>query len=919
MKRVLDYQKYAEKSRQLGAESCVLVRNENKALPILKDEVVSVFGRIQKDTYYCGTGSGGMVNPPYVVDLIDGIKAQRQVNEELVKIYENFIEENPFDKGAGWAQEPWCQVEMPLTLDQVKAAKKKSDIAVFMIGRSAGEDKDAAAVGGSYYLNEVEEANIKMICEEFDRTVILINAGNVIDMSFVEKYQPQAVMYTWHGGSESGNAYADVICGKVNPSGCLPDTVSVTFEDNPSTKNFGDLKRNIYQEDIFVGYRYFETFAPEKVVYPFGYGLSYTTFEMTQASLDVQTDTIKVSVKNTGDCPGKKTVQVYVEAPNGKLGKAKKVLVGFAKTKVLEPNETQELLVQVDEQYYTSYDEQGDNPNCFVLEAGTYMFHVGFDVRNTIVAGAKNLEATKVLEQCNDAMSPVVAFDVMHAIEEDGVRKISYRPVKTRTYDIAERLENSRKDIAPRKELGATFQDVCRGKVSIEDFVNQLSDLELIHISRGEGMCSPKVTPGTAGSFGAVTDALLKRGIPLACCADGPSGLRMDCGTMAFSIPNGTAIASTFNPELTNELFEFLALELVKNKIDTILGPGLNIHRNPLCGRNFEYFSEDPFLTGKMTVAELTAYHRNGVTGTMKHFACNNQENKRREADSVVSQRAIREIYLKAFEMAVKEAKAFSIMSAYNPLNGIQTASHYDLLTVVLREEWGFDGIVMTDWWAEMNFEGGPATQSNTYAMIFNQNDLFMVNGEAATNSNNDNSEEMLAQGKLQRFELVRGGINIVSALTRLNCADNYSCLDEFEVENEPEHTGRKILDAGFYVVSGKTSIPTENLDTTKGTSNQYVLEISDKGRYLMNMKLSTNATSSLAQLTLNIIANGIHMKSITLKGGTSGEYQAEFDVFTNLNTYLELYFTEGGIVVEELVIDKFAEVKQFGVHESDN
>src|SRR5699024_7636431 len=272
---------------------------------------------------------------------------------------------------------------------------------------------------------------------------------------------------------------------------------------------------------------------------------------------------------------------------------------------------------------------------------------------------------------------------------------------------------------------------------------------DLFHIVRGEGMSSPKVTPGIAGAFGGITEELKQLGILVAGCADGPSGIRMDSGTSAFSIPNGTALSCSFNEELSRELFEFMGLELRKNRIDSLLGPGINIHRNPLNGRNFEYFSEDPLLTGKMTVAQLKGMAKYDVTGTIKHFSCNNQEHSRNYANAILSERALREIYLKGFEMAVKEGNASSIMTSYGPINGLWTASNYDLLTTILREEWGFDGIVMTDWWAKGNDEGETGSRKNISAMIRSQNDLYMVTRDAKLHAIDTNAAEELDMGKV--------------------------------------------------------------------------------------------------------------------------------------------------------------------------
>ena len=351
-----------------------------------------------------------------------------------------------------------------------------------------------------------------------------------------------------------------------------------------------------------------------------------------------------------------------------------------------------------------SYDDSGvtGHKSAYVLEEGTYAFYVGGDVRAAAFAAGFELEELIVLEQLEEAVAPVEPFDILkpgmvkgrakeEASEEQGMSscEAKYVPVATRTVDLAGRVtKRMPKTYEYTGDKGYKLADAADGKVSMEDFVAQLSDEELAAIVRGEGMCSPKVTPGIAGAFGGVTESLKGFGIPIAGCSDGPSGIRMDCGTLAFAMPNGTLLAATFNERLSTKLYEWEGLELRKDKIDTLLGPGMNIHRNPLNGRNFEYFSEDPLLTGKMAAAQLKGMHKYGVTGTIKHFACNNQETNRHGVQAVVSERALREIYLKGFEIAVKEGGAYSIMTSYNPLNGFWSASSYDLLTTILRGEW---------------------------------------------------------------------------------------------------------------------------------------------------------------------------------------------------------------------------------------
>lgn len=785
---------FAEFSREVAAQGAVLLKNEGHVLPIQTNEKISVFGRVQINYYRSGTGSGGSVNVTHTTSLLEGLRHKKDivVNEQLAQIYEQWVKENPFDNGGGgWAAEPWHQKEMPLTDEIVANAAKESQKAIVVIGRTAGEDQDNADEPGSYRLTDDEKAMLKKVCAHFDQTIVVLNVSNIIDMSWLNEdglRDIPTVIYAWHGGMEGGNAIADVIAGDVTPSGKLTDTIAYSIEDYPSTRNYGDEFRNFYQEDIYVGYRYFETFCPEKVQYEFGFGLSYTEFSIETEQAHVvekegqQWIEASAIVKNSGSTyAGKEVVQVYYEAPQGKLGRPAKVLAGFAKTKELKPGEVERLTISFPINSMAAYDDNGESgvASAYVLEAGTYLFHVGNSIRNTTqvqVDGKAgfNLDQLIVVEQLEEAMAPVQEFTRMKPVarKEDGTYEIAFVPVPTRKIDMAARITNRLpQDIKQTGNQGYTLQDVAAGKVSIEQFIAQLSDEDLAVIVRSEGMSSPLVTPGTASAFGGVSDSLSKLGIPVGCTADGPSGIRMDSGHKATQVSIGTLLAATWDVELVEALYVMEGQELLRNGIDALLGPGLNIRRSPLNGRNFEYFSEDPLVSGLFAAACTRGIMKGGSNATLKHFAGNNQEKFRNKVDAVVSERALREIYLKGFEIAVKQGGANSIMTAYNPINGHWTASNYDLNTTILRGEWGFKGIVMTDWWAVMNdvVNGGPADRKFTNMMVRAQNDLYKVvtNYGAETNVWGDNTLESLENGSLTRGELQRSAINICEFLMK--------------------------------------------------------------------------------------------------------------------------------------------------------
>ena len=589
-------------SHVCATEGIVMLENKNDTLPLKKGDKVSVFGRIQREYYKSGTGSGGLVNVKYVTNILDELRKceEIEINEELAQIYADWIKDHPFEPGKGWGQEPWCQEEMEIDKFVVDNARKFGDKAIIVIGRTAGEDRDNSASEGSYLLTEKEENLIKTVSSVFEKTIVVLNVGAIIDMKWVEKYNISSVLYVWQGGMRGGSACADVLTGKVSPSGKLADTIAYDISDYSSSANFGAKEENHYKEDIYVGYRYFETLAKDKVIYPFGYGLSYTTFKTTaDVSINDGKIIVKATVKNTGGVSGKEVVQVYFGAPCGRLGKSARELVAFEKTKLLAPNEEQVLTLSFDVNEMRAYDDSGvtGNKSCYVLESGDYQIYVGNSVRDAKNVFTYTLPALKVVEKCTEALSPVKSFDRL-VVAENGEK---YEPVPTRTYNIKDRVnKNLPKEIPYTGDKGIKLDDVREGKASMDDFVAQLSNGELCCLVRGEGMNSPKVTPGTGSCFGGVTEELISYGIPIVCTTDGPSGIRMDSGLLATSMPNGTCLACTFNKELVCDLYSLEGVEMTAYDIDVILGPGINIHRSPLNGRNFEYFSEDPYLTGVM-------------------------------------------------------------------------------------------------------------------------------------------------------------------------------------------------------------------------------------------------------------------------------------------------------------------------------
>ena len=911
----LDLERYAVLARQATAEGCVLLENEGQALPLREGERVAVFGRMAFHYYKSGLGSGGLVNTRYVVGILDALKDCKEIrlDEKLMGIYEDWIRENPFDEGQGWGRVPWCQKEMEVT-DEMLGCARDNDVSLVIIGRTAGEDQDNNAGPGSYCLTETEEDMIRRVCQVSKRTVVVLNVGNIIDMSWVEKYHPQAVLYAWQGGQEGGNGVADVLTGKVCACGKLTDTIAQSIEDYPSTENFGDPFKNYYKEDIYVGYRYFETFAKDKVLYPFGYGLSYTSFGIKAEILKNSEEelTVAAEVVNTGAVKGKEVVQVYAKVPQGKLGNPARRLIGFAKTGELKPGEKEEVVIVIPKYDLASYDDSGvtGHKSCYVLEEGTYEIFVGSDVRSAESAGCYE-EKFRVVEKLQEACAPVEKFSRMKAVlMPDGSYQAVTEKVPVRTVDPQERRkQNLPETLAYTGDKGYKLVDVLDGKVSMENFVAQISEEDLIAMFRGEGMCSPKVTPGTAAAFGGVTESMKALGIPVGCCADGPSGIRMDCGTKAFSLPNGTALGCTFNTELVSDLYEMTGKELRLNKIDSLLGPGMNIHRNPLNGRNFEYISEDPLLTGRICAAQVKAMAKSGIGSTIKHFCGNNQEVGRSTSDSVMSERCLREIYLKGFEMAVREGGARSVMTTYGSVNGLWTAGSYDLCTTILRKEWGFEGIVMTDWWAKSNYEGHQAEVQVKAPMVAAQNDIYMVVSDAKANPEKDDVEEMLHAGKLTLGELQRNGANILGFLLKspsILLLTDRICAEELEAMNTKEADD---VDAGDLiaitsdpetqemVVDGSLLHPAKGNTDILAVTNDYMGEFTVK--FVLRSELG-----ELAQLPISVFMDNIHKMTVSVQG-TNGKWVEEsrpFDMSFGHNHYIKLYYGADNLEIKEIL-----------------
>lgn len=908
--KTLDWDKYLKTAAQVVSEGIVMLKNEHQALPLKPHEEIALFGRIQFHYYKSGTGSGGMVNVSKATNIVDGLQESGiKLNQELLDVYHKWDNENPFDLGDGWGKEPWSQKEMPLEDSLAARAAKRCQTAIAVIGRTAGEEQDNSLTEGSFLLSSDEKQMLTTVRRHFSKMIVLLNVGNIIDMNELLEIAPDAILYVWQGGMTGGTGTADVLTGKISPCGKLTDTIAKHVEDYPSAPYFGDPVRNFYSEDIYVGYRYFETFAPDKVLYPFGFGLSYTTFQIKTNDIMELSDKwdFIITVTNTGSCSGKEVVQIYCEAPQGKLGKPVRVLCGYEKTNTLSPGESQTVTISVSKTQTASYDDSGisGHAHCFILEEGDYHFYVGTDVRHAVKTYTCTQNGTLVISSHQQALAPVEAFErIKPVLSTDGYEP-QMEPVPLSEVDETKRrLENLPKEIPFTGDRGIRLCDVRKGTHTMEEFIAQMTDYDLACVIRGEGMNSPRVTAGTASAFGGVSQELEALGVPCGCCDDGPSGMRLDCGTKAFSLPNGTMMACTFNRTLLTELFALTGLEMIANKVDCLLGPGMNIHRHPLNGRNFEYFSEDPYLTGTIASAQLHGLHQSGVTGTIKHFCGNNQETNRHDTNGVISERALREIYLKGFEIAVKEGHADSVMTTYGPINGVWTAGNFDLTTQILRNDWGFTGFTMTDWWANINRRGQAVDKSDFAAMAIAQNDVYMVCAIGA--ENDDNILASLENGTLQRSELQRNAANIcrflmnTQAMARLEGTET-----KIDIINRPaDESDVDESSVKFYELDGNLTINLEDICTDKGTNHSFGLDIKTMGKYRMTLTASSTQ-SEVAQIPVTLFSLGTAYGTFTWNGtnGLPVSFEADIPLFSKY-TNLRLFFAQGGLKMHSITFE---------------
>ena len=812
-----------QRSRTLAPQGMVLLEN-NGVLPLTgKPGKIALYGNGARRTIKGGTGSGD-VNSRETIHIERGLedagfeivtkewldRDDRKYGEAMGAYFTN-LKQAIMERGMAAVMDLFEKPFIPPAITPVEDADLRTDetdTAVFIIARNSGEGKDRNAVPGEYDLFPEETESLRKVAAAYAKTIVVLNVGAVIDMKTLKSIEGvDAILNMSQAGNYSGYALADVITGKQAPSGHLTSTWAVNYSDYPSAATFshcnGDVDDEYYTEGIYVGYRYFDTFnvTPQ---YPFGYGLTYTTFDLECAGCDADEKEVRVSVKvtNTGSRPGRQVVQVYYSAPAGKLEKPWQELAGYAKTKELNPGESGIVTVHFETASMASYSPE---KAAWILEPGTYYVRAGVHSRDTKVVLALTLDAEAVTVQAKNLLPLDCEMNLLSA---KGVTPWSYdgeEAEKAAALVIAlsaakipvrriEYSEEAREIPKTDKSCTITLDDVKSGKATLDELVSQLTPFEMatlcVGTARGNAAenSGPQIGASSAacpGAAGDTTSLLLEdRKVRNLILPDGPAGLRLtphfkvdgegkiytvgapfpgfeflmegqpepeypedavDYYQYTTAIPIATLLAQTWDDAAVEEAGDIVGGEMEEFGSDLWLAPGMNIHRNPLCGRNFEYYSEDPLISGRCAAADTRGVQKHRSTGTtIKHYAFNNQEDNRSHVNSHVDERAIREIYLKGFEICIREAHPFSIMTSYNLINGEHTANSYDLVTAFARDEFGFDGIVMTDWGTTTSpfaALGDIETQKNKYGAssapgcVKAGNDLIMPGSEGDVNA----------------------------------------------------------------------------------------------------------------------------------------------------------------------------------------
>ena len=815
-KRELDNRKIA---RRAAAEGMVLLKNEGQLLPLKEGAKVALYGVGASRTIKGGTGSGD-VNERETVSIYQGMKNAgfEITTEDWIKDYDKQYQ----DARYAWRDE--IENKASKLEDQVSGffnvysttpfrmpagapvTKTDADVAIYILSRVAGEGADRFDEAGDYYLTEEEKKQLADICGMYKHVIVAVNTGGLADLSFMEEYANiEALLQIVQPGMEAGNAFADIISGKVTPSGKMTDSWAYKYEDYPNSKTFshnnGNVNKEYYTEGLYVGYRYFDSFDVP-VRYGFGYGLSYTTFETKVLSAVLKDNKIIVETEttNTGNTySGKEVVQLYATCPAGKLEKEYRRLAAFGKTGLLAPGQSEKMILEIALNRLTSYSE---SEAAWVLEKSSYVIWAGNSLESSLPCAVLTLDGDVVLTKTQNICPLKEELEEMKQSSEKMNQKLAAL-LKLTEEKALPVMELKAADVETRVvEYHSNAECV---PAEARKFVDTLSTEKLVALASGDpgkGQGSNLGSAGIAvpGSAGETNDCALEDGIPGIVLSDGPAGLRLmkhynvyegkivnkpfkftmegglfcegepaDPGETWYqyctAIPVGTLLAQTWDTALIEEVGEMIGGEMEEFSTTLWLAPGMNIHRNPLCGRNFEYYSEDPLVAGKIAAAMTNGVQKvPGCGTTIKHFACNNQEDNRMGSDSIVSERTLREIYLKGFEVAITESQPMSIMTSYNLINGVHAANCEDTCTKAARCEWGFQGMIMTDWTTTEHGEDCTAS-----GCMRAGNDLVMPGAF----SDRDNLNQELADGTLSMDDLKACISRLVNIVWQSNQFEN--------------------------------------------------------------------------------------------------------------------------------------------------
>lgn len=790
----------AAASQYIATQGMVLLENENGALPIADSGKIALYGGGAYNTVKGGNGSGSVNQRDYTT-VWEGFEAAGYeiTTLDYLEAYKTYYDANNTSGASGGMTFGAGAKLDDIVVDEYieSALAAGSDTALYVVSRNSGEGADRTADALDYYLGDVERANLEKIAKAFETTIVILNVGGIVDTKFYDEIEElDAMLLMSQAGQQGGDALVQILNGEYTPSGKLTDSWAINYEDYPTSEHFasndGDALHEVYTEDIYVGYRYFDTFGLD-VAYEFGYGLSYTDFEIVvdEVTAGAEKVEVTVTVTNVGSTySGKEVVQIYFSAPGGELEVPYQELIAFGKTDELAPGESQTMTIAYNTAEMSSYSMERA---AYILQAGDYVIRVGNSSRNTEAAAVLSLDGLVITEQLSNQMEQDQEIDILsnagaeaisyagEAEEIAAAAKIALKAADFETVNNASPYDDEAivsyvtpdsdyaiidQEANPRytKEAntfessllsgyeetlevvqaldGMKLEDVATGKITMEEFVANLTPEEMSYIVMGGGMSMGSSEPiigaqsySVSGAAGETTDKYFDSlGIPNIVLADGPAGVRINqsyaSGEETYyqfctAFPIGTMIAQSWDTEIMYAFGECIGTEMVEFGVTLWLAPGMNIHTNPLCGRNFEYYSEDPLVAG-ITAASTTlgVQSHEGVGTTIKHYAANSQETNRNSENNSVTERALREIYLKGFEIAVKMAQPMAIMTSYNVNNSIPAADDYDLCTDIPRGEWGFAGLIMTDW-------GGG--QSQPVNSMHAGNDLIMPGGSGAS------------------------------------------------------------------------------------------------------------------------------------------------------------------------------------------